>query len=128
MLNLRWVLSYGVVDGRLVAAFAGAFGSLPRQALRRATGWLRFVGCGVFGAAGAPPSRVPSSLVTPRYVLPFTNRSFPLKLNPFLGFYALVFEGVFDHFHFGDGVGEVDELLGGVAAGDDGVLHGGAGL
>ena len=50
------------------------------------------------------------------------------KLDAFLGFDALVFEGVFDDFHFGDGVGEVDELLGGVAAGDDGVLHVGAGL
>ena len=58
---------------------------------------------------------------------PFTNRPSPLKFYPFLGFNALVFEGVFDDFHFGDGVGEVDEGLGGVAAGDDGVLHVGAG-
>jgi len=50
------------------------------------------------------------------------------KLDAFLSFNALVFESVFDDFHFGDGVGEVDEGLGGVAAGDDGVLHVGAGL
>ena len=89
-----------------------------------------------------PPSRVPSSLVAlaralrratscPRpFALPLPPSTFLLnsKLDAFLGFDALVFEGVFDDFHFGDGVGEVDEGLGGVAAGDDGVLHGGAGL
>jgi len=67
---------------------------------------------------GLPPS------VPPRLTI-YTS---PLKLNPLLGLNTLIFEGVFDDFHFGDCVGKVDKLLRGIAPGDDGVLHFWAGL
>jgi len=59
-------------------------------------------------------------------VVPMTISDCMLQLHSFLGAYAEVLEGVFDDGHVGDGVGQVDEFFGGVAAGDDDVLHVGA--
>ena len=44
-----------------------------------------------------------------------------LELDSLLGLDALLLVGVFDHLHLGDEVGAVDQLLGGVSAGDDDV-------
>jgi len=139
---LRECGGFGAAGGRLRGCLPRSLLSLGRYAALR--GWWRFGGCGGVGAAGAFAgaffARCSRSGVTPRYGAerltltghqPLLSPSIFLltsKLDAFLGFDALVFEGVFDDFHFGDGVGEVDEGLGGVAAGDDGVLHVGAGL
>lgn len=70
-------------------------------------------------------NRTPSTFYFPSRLTLHTS---PLKLNTLLSLDTLIFKSMFNHFHFSNGVGEVDELLWGVAAGDDGVLHFWAGL